>query len=53
MAKKPLHPTMVKRAAAVKAAHAHLTATVPGFRQMPGHAQLAATQAHIRKTGSC
>jgi hypothetical protein len=43
-----LHPTMTARAAAVKAAHAHLTATQPGFRALPGHEQLRATQAHVR-----
>lgn len=48
--KKPLHPAMQQRAAAVKAAHAHLTKTVPGFRSQPGHQQLRQTQAHVAKT---
>jgi hypothetical protein len=50
-AAKPLHPALKARAMAVKAAHAHLTRTVPGFRSQPGHLQLRATQAHIRRRG--
>jgi hypothetical protein len=46
---KRLHPALKARAAAVKSAHAHLTKTVPGFRQQPGHVQLTQTQAHVTK----
>lgn len=49
MPKRTLHPKMVQRAAAVKAAHAHLSKTVPGFTQLPGHQQLKHTQAHVSK----
>lgn len=45
-----LHPALKARAAAVKAAHAHLSRTMPGFRTQPGHMQLAQTQAHVTKT---
>lgn len=47
--KRQLHPTMRARAAAVKSSHAHLTKTVPGFSQLPGHEQLRQTQAHVSK----
>lgn len=47
MAKRTLHPALKARAAAVKAAHAHLTRTMPGFRALPGHQQLAHTQRHV------
>jgi hypothetical protein len=45
-----LHPVLHQRAQAVRAAHAHLTKTVPGFRQQPGHVQLRQTQAHVTRT---
>jgi hypothetical protein len=44
-----LHPAMQQRAQAVKAAHAHLSKTVPGFRSKPGREQIAHTQAHVKK----
>lgn len=53
MAKRVLHPALQKRAAAVKAAHAHLSATKPGFRAMKPHEQFRHTQAHVRKAGGC
>lgn len=49
--KKELHPALQARATAVKAAHAHLSATVPGFRTQPPHAQFSATQRHVRRGG--
>jgi hypothetical protein len=50
MAKRTLHPKMVAHGQAVSAAHAHLSRTVPGFRQLSGREQLKATQAHVRGT---
>jgi hypothetical protein len=50
MAKRTLHPTLAARAQAVKAAHAHLSKTVPGFRTLPGHQQLRHTQRHVART---
>lgn len=47
MAKRALHPALQARAAAVQAAHAHLARSVPGFKQLPGHAQLRLTQQHV------
>lgn len=47
-----LHPKMKAHAAAVKAAHEHLTAHEPGFRDRPGHEQLRATQRHVRRASS-
>lgn len=44
-----LHPALKARAVAVKAAHAHLSKTQPGFRDLPGHQQLRATQQHVTK----
>lgn len=49
--KRALHPALKARGAAVKAAHAHLTRTVQGFRQQPGHVQIRATQQHVKKHG--
>ncbi len=43
-----LHPALAARAAAVKIAHAHLSATVPGFRSKPPAEQFSHTQRHIR-----
>ncbi len=43
-----LHPALAARAAAVKVAHAHLSATVPGFRSKLPAEQFAHTQRHIR-----
>lgn len=51
MAKKTLHPAMKQRAAAVKAAHAHLSKTVPGFAQQHPHERIRQTQAHVKKKG--
>ena len=48
---RPMHPKMVARAAATKAAHAHLARTVPGFRQLPGREQIARTHAHVSRGG--
>lgn len=48
--KKALHPALAARASQVKAAHAHLSKTVPGFSQKPMAEQMKAHQAHIRKT---
>lgn len=45
-----LHPALVARAAAVKAAHAHLAATVPGFKLKSGAEQIAHVQRHVTKT---
>lgn len=53
MAKRVLHPTLAKRAAAVKAGHAHLSANHPGFSNLKPHEQFKAVQTHIRKTGAC
>lgn len=53
---KTLHPALQARAVAVKAAHAHLTQTMPGFRNLPGREQIKHTQAHATKTmkaGGC
>lgn len=44
-----LHPKLAARASAVKQAHAHLSATVPGFRALPGREQFRQTQAHVRR----
>lgn len=46
-AKKPLHPKMRERAQLVKAAHAHLGKTVPGFHQLPGREKMTAVQRHV------
>ncbi len=46
--KRALHPALAARAVAVKAAHAHLSATVPGFRSKLPAEQFAHTQRHIR-----
>ena len=46
-----LHPALKARAQAIKKAHAHLSAKVPGFRSLPGHHQLRMTQAHVRTHG--
>ncbi len=46
--KRALHPALAARAVAIKAAHAHLSATVPGFRSHPPAVQFAHTQRHIR-----
>ncbi len=48
--KRPLHPALAQRAAHVKAAHAHLSRTVPGFRQLSGREQIARTHQHATKT---
>jgi hypothetical protein len=47
-----LHPKMIARAAAVKAAHAHLSKTVPGFRKLAGRDQIARTHAHVSRGGA-
>ena len=46
--KRVLHPALASRAAAVKIAHAQLSATVPGFRSKPPAEQFAHTQRHLR-----
>lgn len=43
----PLHPKMRERAQMVKAAHAHLGKTVPGFHQLPGREKMTAVQRHV------
>lgn len=48
---RPLHPKMIARGIAVKAAHAHLTKTVPGFKALPGPKRLTAVHAHIKANG--
>lgn len=45
-----LHPALQQRAQAVKAAHAHLSKTMPGFRALPGHQQIRHTQAHVKRS---
>lgn len=49
-AKRVLHPALKQRAAAVKAAHAHLSKTVPGFSQLHPHARVKQVQAHVTRT---
>lgn len=49
--KRALHPVLKARGAAVKAAHAHLTAHHPGFRSLPGHEQIRRTQQHVKTHG--
>lgn len=49
--KRALHPALKARSQAVKAAHAHLTKTLAGFRNLPGHQQIRHTQAHVKKHG--
>ncbi len=48
--RRALHPALAARAAAVKIAHAHLSATVPGFRAKLPAEQFAHTQRHLRST---
>jgi len=43
-----LHPALKIRSDAVRVAHAHLTATVPGFRQLPPIQQFKAVHAHLK-----
>jgi len=50
MAKRQLHPAMKQRAAAVKAAHAHLSKTVPGFSQQHPHERVRQVHAHVNRT---
>jgi hypothetical protein len=45
-----LPPALKAQAQAVKAAHAHLSKTVPGFAQQHPHERIRQTQAHVRKT---
>lgn len=47
--RKLLHPSMVAHGLKVKAAHAHLSATRPGFAKMAAGPRMKAVQAHIRK----
>lgn len=44
-----LHPKMAEHGAKVKAAHAHLAKTVPGFHAMASAHRMRAVQNHIRK----
>lgn len=53
MAKRVLHPALAAHGQKVKAAHAHLSANVPGFKEQPMPAKMKAVQAHIRKGGVC
>lgn len=48
-----LHPKLAAHGQKVKAAHAHLTANMPGFNALPKAPRMAAVQAHIRKGGAC
>jgi hypothetical protein len=50
VAKRALHPAFRARSLAVKAAHAHLSKNMPGFRALPGHQQLRHTQAHVTRS---
>lgn len=43
-----LHPKLAAHGQKVKAAHAHLSATVPGFRAQPMTVKMRAVQQHIR-----
>lgn len=43
-----LHPKMAEHGAKVKAAHAHLMKTVPGFQSKPAAHRMRAIQTHIR-----
>lgn len=43
-----LHSVLKARSEAVKAAHAHLSATVPNFRKQPPIAQFKAVHAHLK-----
>lgn len=45
-----LHPALAARATQVKAAHAHLSKTVPGFTKQSMRDQMKAHQNHIRRT---
>lgn len=49
--KKPriLHPALAAHGQKVKAAHAHLSATVPEFKSMSKQGRMQAVQAHIRR----
>lgn len=44
-----LHPKLAAHGQKVKAAHAHLSRTQPGFRSQPMRHQMSQVQAHIRK----
>jgi hypothetical protein len=46
---KTLHPKLQAHGAKVKAAHAHLSKTVPGFRAQPPAEQFRQVQAHVRR----
>lgn len=43
-----LSPALKARSEAVKVAHAHLSATVPGFRAQPPIHQFKAVHAHLK-----
>jgi hypothetical protein len=49
MAKRALSPALARHAAAVKATHAHLSKTDPGFRAKPPAAQFRLVQRHLRR----
>lgn len=51
--KRKAHPALTKRAAAIKAAHAHLSANKPGFREQSSRRQFQQVQAHVRRQGKC
>lgn len=58
MAKRTLHPKMVERAQAVKTSHAHLSKTIPGFKELHPHERTRMTQFHAsgqlaKKKGGC
>lgn len=48
---KTLHPALKAHGLKVKAAHATLSATIPGFRMKPPHEQFKAVQLHIKRGG--
>lgn len=49
--KRALPPKLAAHGAKVAAAHAHLTATKPGFARLKPAQRFAQVQAHIRKGG--
>lgn len=51
--KRVLHPALVAHGQKVKAAHLHLSNTVPGFKAQPMPVRMKAVQAHIKKGGVC
>lgn len=50
MPKRTLHPALKQRAQQVKAAHAHLAKTVPGFTHLHPHDRVRQTQQHVKRS---